>query len=337
MQRTAFATFLTLALADKICRAEESHVRLIYEREPGAEICQKELDFRSQLTAKLGYDAITTEEGTRVLRVVLAKRGLGFRGTLELSDAARKVLGSRSIASKGTDCHELLSALVVAAAISIDPSSIARAPEPLAAPKATPVPAPPHAASAPTGKTRSVIDPGSRYLSVDAAILLALGTEPGPTAGGTVGLGFGSRPWSAKAEVRFDASASTTTTAIAAPFFPTFSAVSGSLFGGAVVPCYQIALLRGCATLLLGGLSVTGGSTISLTSTARFFAAAGPRFEVALPIGGVAGLFFRAELLANFTRTEAFVDGVSMWRVPPVSGSLGFGGELHLPLKGATP
>ena len=208
---------------------------------------------------------------------------------------------------------------------------------PKAAPKATPVPAPPHAASAPTGKTRSVIDPGSRYLSVDAAILLALGTEPGPTAGGTVGLGFGSRPWSAKAEVRFDASASTTTTAIAAPFFPTFSAVSGSLFGGAVVPCYQIALLRGCATLLLGGLSVTGGSTISLTSTARFFAAAGPRFEVALPIGGVAGLFFRAELLANFTRTEAFVDGVSMWRVPPVSGSLGFGGELHLPLKGATP
>ncbi len=327
--RTSFALCTTLALVAQTGHAAESRVRLAYARKPGAEVCQDESSFRTQLTAKLGYEAITTEEGTRVLRVTFTRRAGGFRGLLELRDAAGKILGSRSLDSNERDCRELLSALVVAAAISVDPSSIAGGPR---------VPRD----QGKTDRTRNAASDAepirtnraTTYIAVDAAILLALGTEPGPTVGGTLGVALGRHPWSLKGELRLDASTSTKT--ISTSPTPRFSGISGTLFGGTVVPCYQTGFLRGCAALLLGGLSLTGGSTTSLTSTTRFFAAAGPRVEAALPIGRAAGLFLRAELLINLIRTDAFVDGVSMWHVPPVSGSIGIGGDLQFALKDAT-
>jgi hypothetical protein len=132
--------FLTLSL---LVTALPPATTLDYRREIGAERCPDEEAIRRAVAVRLGHDPFAEGGGQTVVASVATDAG-GLLGKVELRDAGGAVLGTRDLASPGTDCQELASALTLAIAIAVDPLSMTRrAPltvEPAPAPVQAPAP-----------------------------------------------------------------------------------------------------------------------------------------------------------------------------------------------------
>jgi hypothetical protein len=102
-----------------------------------------------------------------------------------------------------------------------------------------------------------------------------------------------------------------------------------SLLGGAFTPCLHWKILRACPTVFFARYLAKGLEAAPRTDTA-FFASAGLKAGVEIPIAPRAWGFLSAEGLVNLTRHELLLGEVQIWKVPPFAFTLSAGAVVSI-------
>jgi hypothetical protein len=325
--RSAWASALSLVLVGATARAGDPPaqrsilVRLVYVRRAGAEHCPEPDALRAAVAARLGYEPFQDDAKT-VVTATLSRQGRLLRAVIELRDASGALTGSREISSQENDCAELASAAALAISIAVDPKSAMRSarearrpPPPPPEPSAgapPPVPAAPEQKPPPPAPERP--DPVFFRAGLDA--LGVLGAAPKPAFGALLHAGVRWRALSVALEGRADAPAG----------IPVADGrVSASLFLGTIAACFHSWALVACGLVSAGALSGSNEGATASTHATTPFVSLGGRFGVEVHL--IRGLYARGhfDLLGTATRTTLDVDGVPVWRTPPLDGALGAG------------
>jgi hypothetical protein len=193
-----------------------------------------------------------------------------------------------------------------------------------AAPKSTQVwtePAPPSfdepADDAPAEEARQA------HLILALGAHAAAGTSPRVTAGVTGGVGFWLDPFSLRAEGRADLEKSEIDEA--------GRGAAVQLYAVSAVPCLHVGVVEACGVLTFGSLEASNIRLSGPPSESSFYAAAGLRPGILLPLTPNWLLEVRGELAATFTPLELRSAGAEIWSLSPVSGSLGTGFVVRYP------
>jgi len=297
--------------------ARSRPVQLCYLLREGAANCPDATSLKQAVTARLGFDPWQSRAGRRMEVEVELTRG-GLRAQMQLWEEGR-VLGRRVLKASKNDCKELGAVMALAISIAIDPQSASRhlsraGPEtPAAASRGVAH----SSARARRGPQLSAppTRPTGPQLTVGLGGLVALGTAPGPAAGGLelqVGLRWSS--WSAAVDGRFD--------------FPAFAdlpvgRISALLGGGSLVGCGHYRMLFGCGVLTVAALRGAGHELLAARSVTFPYLAAGVRGGAEIPVVSRWSLRAHAELVAPFSRIrlEDSSTGAELWTTEVVSGS----------------
>lgn len=319
------ALALPVALAAIGTAGQSARVALQYRVDPSIEGCPEEQGVRDTLAAKLGYDPfVEPAEHRATLKVV--PRGAGIVGILEL-EGPRK--GRREIDSSRSDCREVVDALVMAAAIAIDPAVIVRPPSstsssqppPSAPPPSSSAPPPQPPPSQPPIERPPPPDPRPTYAILAGATFL-VGELPSSAAaleaGGRIRFGWGS--------VAMTVMGSTTAeTDRVGP-----GAGHVDLMALNLLPCGHAGSWSGCLVGSFGRLRAKGEDVDLPKQVIRRTGAAGamvaydwvPTRDSFLAVGVTGGV------LVPLTRTSMYVDGEEVWTTPSIAGRIG--GRLSL-------
>lgn len=292
---------------------------LVHDRRAGADACPDREALVRLVTTQLGADPfVARERARRQLKVSLRPSVQGLEAWLELSTIAGAPLGQRTLTSTGTDCRELTDALVLAISVALDPAAAALVKPAPTAPARPPPPAPP--ADPPTVLVAPTTEPARRWLLALGA-LVSWGEAPSVlpgllvearfrwtwlSLGGGVEVGFPMR-------ARFE-----------------LGQVTTSRFTGSVTPCAHWRWLSGCVRVAAGALTLGGERLEDAVTSTRFFATAGVRLGLDVPLGERLLLRASAETGTPLTRYTASVGGVEVWSAPwvYVHGGLGVGLRL---------
>jgi hypothetical protein len=314
---------------------------LRYVRDTSASSCADEKEFRSKVSARLGYMPFR-EHAALVLTVHLAQADLGFKAAVRYEDATAHANSTRKFSSTATDCAELIESIALAVSIVLDPLERKRSLPPasnssvglsspladdaappvalLHAPIATPNRTPTSTADDPAPETSSeqaVTKSGNQPAAVETTFgsLAAVAAAPSPSVGFTMGLGLKWMRASVALEGRLDLPASS----------PDFGGrrVQSSLLVGALVPCFRPGPIWLCTVFGAGSLRGTGEGAATTFNEMTFYATAGPRAGVEWAPSSAFALVAHADLLAVLTRTELRINGVPLWTTPPVTAGIG--------------
>jgi len=316
---------LGLLLASSSALAAPS-ARLVYVREPGAEVCADEAGLRRAVAARLGYDPFFPWAKVTVVTSVRKDAG-AYRAEVTLVDEAGVSRGKREVTSQGDDCAPLVGALALTISLALDPLSLASGPAAVEArpgvpePPREPAPPPP-----PVVVARSTVEP---------PVAVAPGPPPAPSWRGFAGIAaFGSYgitpsvaiggafhgqvqrgPWSLGLEARADAPSSVPV--------PSGGRVQAWLAQGTLLGCGQVAFVVGCG-LVSGGPLVASGVGLAVSHTRVLpYAAVGPRLGVAWPVGTRVLLEGFAQVAFALPPRALQVDGVTASTQPVAGGTLG--------------
>jgi hypothetical protein len=325
-----WAVLFTAATASA---ADRPQVRLLYEVERGATACPDADALREAVGTQLGYDPFHAD-GARDVRVRLRRRTPGMAVDVEMLEGGRS-LGVRHIESPSSDCAELTRTLALTIAIGIDPVRAAQAqpsatPESAAsAPGATPASEPARPRIEPPrgdhdGAPDAPSDPSSRRARAyaTAAMLGAIGAEPAPSLGGSIGARFVWPIASFGVEARGDLPSS-----VDIPH----GRVTAWRWTIATLLCGRREPLFACVLGAAGAVQGSGAGVDAPRSDATAFVSAGLRAGVELPITSAIALAPYLEAEAPLVRTTLVLDGVDAWRTPPVAGSLGMTVSARIP------
>ena len=305
-------------------------VRLNYSRGPGAELCPDEQGFREAVAANVGRDPFTPA-APRLATVTIQRQGSAFVAFMEMRNAAGAREWMHEPLSRN-DCRELVRLMGLSIAIPIDPfpahprpPAVAVVPVP-ALPPAQPPPSPPAAAAdrrAPPPASRPAERPRIR-LGLRAGV--ELGTAPVATAGFGVQVGVRWRLVSLSVEGRADLPSSGAGNA--APM----ALVHAAFFAGSLVPCGHIPLsgdwnIPICALVTLGAIHGGGLSVDVQKSGTGFYAAAGGRAGLEIPVNDTGSIALRVdgELLGAIKPVTITLSGHDAWTTGRVAGGAGGG------------
>jgi hypothetical protein len=324
--------------------------RLVYARSPEAATCPDETALRAAVAARFGYDPFFPWARQTVVVQVARPHGK-LVARVQLVDERGMAQGTREIASARRDCAELFDATALAISIALDILAQSEKAAERAAPEAAPEPPAGAATGTATGTatatatatttatatatatttptptptttatptTTPTAPPPSLHpalgLDLEASVGLAPALVPGVSAFARLGLAS----ISLAAEVRADAPAS------AADPAGRGGQVASHLFAGALVPCWHLGPLAGCAVGLFGVLEATGQDLPAPRSGSTWMAAAGGRVVLEWPLSARLALRARAEALGNLRRTTLGLGPDDVWTAPPVAGAAGAG------------
>jgi hypothetical protein len=117
-------------------------VRLLLERQSGAESCPADAELGRRVAARIGRDPFAAQ-AERAVDVRIERTGERFRAEIRLLDRDGRVVATREpLESTSSDCAALADAVVLAVALTIDPDAALSAP-PSAPPPEPPPPAAP--------------------------------------------------------------------------------------------------------------------------------------------------------------------------------------------------
>lgn len=290
--------------------------RLDYQRAAGAESCPDEAGFREAVAAHTNGADPFAPNGPIVLRVMLAPLGpgAGFRGTMELFDAAGR--------PAGTDTRQASTCASAARALAFSASGLFLAPPAAPAPAVTTPPPLTPAPPLPPPPLPPKLPPAVR-VQLGAGALVGFGFAPNPSAGfgGFVGLRF---PRSAPAfeltiEGRGDLDSSGDVVALAkAP-----AQARAGFVGGSLAPCGFVRWFFGCALVTLGAVRGSAGDAYEPAEQTSLFAGLGGRIGAELwivegpPAFGVRLAF---DGLFALSRPEVIAGGERIWTAPIGAG-----------------
>jgi hypothetical protein len=287
-------------------------VRLDYVRGPGAERCPGEQAFKDAVGAKVARDFFATiPKPSALLMVRLGRRGAGYEGAAELRDATGAVTWSMVFPGPthppAATCTSLIAALAFGLAVEVDPvelPSVERSPPPVVPPPiATPPPAKPEAPTRP--------------FRIGASPWVDFATAPRVAVGLSLDLGFRVAWFSLDLEGRWDPPAAAIIHG---------AEVGTSRFVGALVPCGHVWYLAGCLLAEVDSHRGTvSGAAIPESTYAAVYATVGARLSAEIEIAPHLALRPAVDLLAALQRPALYVQGVSRWEAPAVSGRVGLG------------
>ncbi len=300
---------VAVVLVAAVARANPT-ARLVYLRDEAIAGCPDERALRDAVAARLGYDPFRDDAATTIT-ATLSRGGRGVRAVVTLQDATGRTTGSRTLASDRSDCAELGSAVALAISIAVDPLALVRKPPPAEAPAPAPAcpecpvcpppPAPPRAKASFRAQVGAQLD---------------LGAVPGVASLGiTASAGVRWRAASIAVEGRVD------------PRLATFDAPNGrvgaTLLLVELAPCAHFRWAAACALVGAGALQGVSAGIAAPRRDSTFYAAAGARLAVEIPLRGPFALALHGDLLATITRTTLQIDGTDAWATPPLSGAVG--------------
>jgi hypothetical protein len=317
-RRRAIVRFLVawlapfIALTARTAWAAHPEVVLRYERDEGAEVCPGADDLRAAVAARLGYDPFAEARELDTLTVRIRRVGSGLEGTLERRDSSKRPRGTpTTITSKSGDCAELAASLAVGIAIAVDPLSILQAaPVPAAAvsaPRAQPLPPPVATAPAVVAPEAPVPRGAPVLLHVGAGPSLAVDALPSPSFGARAFFGVSRGIFELDLEGQFYAPTSQQGPG---------GSVEASLLLGTLAPCLRYWLVVGCVDLSLGQLQGTGNGFGHPHDGDTFYAAAGVRGGLEIPLGRTFALRLMVEGQAPLRPTQLDASGSPIWTTP---------------------
>lgn len=303
--------------------ASERAARLDYTRQPGAERCPDRQNLVRLVTTQLGFDPFTgSADDTRLVRVDVHPKARGLEALVTLESAAGASLGQRTLSSPVGDCRELVSALVLAISVALDPASAAvvkLAPPPVVEPQ-------PKVIEKTVEKPVVVVVPTPalerpRQWLLSAGAFVTWGEAPALMPGPFV-------------EARWKTSWFSLGGLVEAglPMRATFSlgSVTSSRVTAAVVPCAHVSIVSGCLKASAGVLTLSGERLDDARTSTLFFSTLGARLGIDIPLGEWLVLRALVEAGTPLTRYTASVEGVEVWSAPwvYVNGGLGVGLRL---------
>lgn len=288
-------------------------VTLVYA--PGvAASCPDESSLRSAVSVRLGYDPFEAK-AERTVTATIARDRSGLHADVTLRGAHGNVEGSRRLTSATNDCVELGSTLALAISIAIDPLSLTRsaATEPAQPAAAFPTALTESAPEKPAEPPRERGAPVKFRLGLDGGA--AFGATPGTSLLGGVFAGVSYRSFFVELEGR----AHTASAVDASPR----GSVRASLLVARLAPCLRRSIAIGC--LLVGGGELVGsGSGVDAPDDdATFYADAGGRLGVEVPLVGGTSLRVFGDLLFPLVTTKLRLRGAEVWSTPLVTAALG--------------
>jgi hypothetical protein len=308
-----------LALAGAALGAE--NVRLVYQREPGAESCPEAPALRRAVAARLGYDPFVEPAG-RSLRAVIGWKGRWLYASIELTDENGELVGTNQLTPRVRNCDTLASAVALAIALAIDPLHTAaaptRTPEPVVVVPPPSVPPPPVPVPVSVRRARPAPpepeDDADTHLVGHLAILGAVAAEPQASWGMALGLAARWRRFSVGVEVRGDLPGSRVTLG---------GTVSSALVTTNFLPCARAYGFSFCGLLSVGVMIAWGADFAVDHRTSLPFVGGGARAAWELKLTRRLSMGLHADLLAPFTRALLRVDSEEVWHAEPVSGAFG--------------
>jgi hypothetical protein len=319
-----------VTLTAKAGAEDHPTARFSYDRSTGAERCPDELSVRAAVSARLGYDPFD-QDAPRLVSTVIEKRGGDLVARVAMHDEHGTQTGTRELTSPTNDCAELVSAASLAISIAIDPASVvarhprAKPPSPTPSdepPARPPPPSSPEPATAPSPDVRGAPwAPPGMGLDLGAGALAAYGSAPSPSVGFRASIGARWRRVSLSVEGRADLPASATA--------PGSGRVESSILAAMLIPCTLRGVILLCGVAGAGSLRADSSDVAATRHADTFFAAAGVRFGVEIPLGGALAVVVHTDLLATLTPTTLRLNGQDVWTSPPVSGTLGLGMASH--------
>jgi hypothetical protein len=300
-----------IGLTTRSASASHPEVVLRYERGEGAEQCPGADDLRAAVAARLGYDPFVEAGAFDALIVRIRRVGSGLEGTLERRDSLKRPRGTpTTITSKSSDCAELASSLAVGIAIAVDPLSMTRAaPPPPAAAGSLPPPAPAAAAPPPAVVAPEAPAPHGPpvLLHVGAGPSVAVEALPKPSFGARAFFGVSRGMFELDLEGQYYAPSSLQGDG---------GSIQASLLVGTLAPCVRYWLAVACVDLSLGQLQGSGTGFGKPHDGNTFYAAAGVRGGLEVPLGRTFALRLMVEGQAPLRPTQLDADNSALWTTP---------------------
>ena len=284
---------------------------------------------RNAVAERLGYDPFDAAAVDRVVASV-RREGDRWRASIRI-EAAGVTHGERVLSSTTPACGEIASTMALTIALALDPMA-GLAPSPPA--PSRPAPSLPDPDDVPPGlsdtppvapsRAPATASPGRLALHAGAGAFGSSGALPALAGGADVFFGVASPQATLDLEGQVDLPASAGAAGA--------GAVRASLALGSLSPCYRVTrALRLCALLSAGVLRAEGVSVPLAAHGSSFYAAAGARAAVEVPMGPVLGLDLRVDGLAPLTSTTLGLGDIDVWTTPPLSVSVGAALVAHFP------
>lgn len=260
---------------------------------------------------------VLAPDAKALLTVTVVRHDRLYEASAELRDEAGAVLWTRPFAP-ASSCSDLLQNVALVVSEKLEPRAKAL---PAADTSRSPDTAqPPPSAERPT-------TPDPLLLVVGLGATLGFGRAPRPAVGMTADIGLHCsldagplNGFSLALGARWDPPAGAQ---IEGRNPGTHVVISHAL--GTIAPCAHVWKLFGCALGALGQIGVANEGNGVPAARHGFYAEAGGRIGIELPIAPPVGFRAFGEVLGTLTPAIAVIDRVPWWTTPPVSGSVGAG------------
>lgn len=293
--------------------ARANPARLEYSAPDMGTRCPSRESFEDIVAARLGYAAFATD-GERLVTAHITLLGTELQARVEVRNREGQLEGTRDFDGSANECGDLVQAMAVAIAVTIDPSSLtgpvappeAREPATELPPIVTPPPPPADSWH------------GAAYAD---AVLNFLAT-PGVALGPRVGFALSRRSLSLALEGE-----ATRQLGYANSDFG--DRIAAHVYTGAFVPCLIKSFVQACVVARLGALVGEAQNLANATNVTRFWSSAGARFGIDLPVTHLFSVHMSTDLSFLISRTNLSIDGTTVWQAPIFTLSVGIGALLH--------
>lgn len=321
MQRTLTILTLILGCAAARASAQDSSAdatranpaRLEYSAPDMGGRCPTRESFEDIVAARLGYGAFA-DDGERLVTAHIEDAGTELRAHVEVRSRSGEVEGTRDFDGGANECSDIVQAMAVTIAVTIDPSSLTGpVPPPEPEPAAVVGPAPPVVTSPPSEAWHAGF-----YL--DAALNLM--STPGVALGPRLGVGLSRRSFSIAVEGEMDRQ-------LGYAQSDASDRIAAHVYTGAVVPCLIKSVVQACVVARFGAFVGESQNLDNATIVTRFWSSAGGRLGLQLPVTDFFSLRMNADFAFLISRTDLTVDGASVWQAPIFTVGVGIGAVLN--------
>ena len=307
-------------------------VALNYDVDPALVGCPSPLEFRSKVSAQLGYDPFLAEAPLVVNARVWQGEG-GYEGALDWGRLADARLGERRFATPQASCHDLIPAMVFALSVQIQLMVVD--PKPTPTPPSETVANPSSAGSSPAPAKVPAAPPTATLTSKPETTSLSSDSPPRPAwkaqigVGGALGLGV-APDWTALGRLllaihngrwRFELGAEGSLPVSGQ--LDTGERFSQRLWLGTAAACADRDAWSACAVTKLGGITARGMDLDKSYSPTGFVAQVGPRLGWSYLMGDHVGLLARIDGLFLLTPWTVALNNVTAWTMPRIGASAG--------------
>jgi hypothetical protein len=309
-----FLATLVVVVGPTSAAVPEPFVALNYDVDPALLGCPSPAEFRSKVSAQLGYDPFLPEAALVVNARIWQGEG-GYEGALDWGRLADARLGERRFPSRQVSCQGVIPAMVFALSVQIQMMAI----EPEA--KASPGDYPP------VDKAQIPPATAAPLLVPDKANRLPWKGYGG--VGGSVGLGL-APTWTMLGRLliavhngrwlfELGAEGSLPSTGQ----LDTGERFDQRLFLGTAAACAERGAFLACAVAKLGGMRARGLDVDKPESPTGFVAQVGPRLGWSYLLGDHVGLLARIDGLFLLTPWTVELNQAPAWTMPRLGASAG--------------